>query len=355
MPFGTLGVLDTLAASNTTSIIKFGEDRAYEAVAIALAAHDRILAEMVAELVEPTTDRLRRTGGNSSLTAQDLDEYGIPAPQKMAAGANVGFPLRRTGNALQWTRDWLNTKTPAELAAQTYAIMDADRRIVQRNLKRAVFYSTNLTFNDDLVDGVALPVKRLANADGHPIPPDPNGNNFIASTHTHYLARAGGALAASDVTALENTVVEHFAAGTMELYISATDETTFRALTGFQPYYDPRLTLATTTTRGSAALDVINVNDRAIGIFGPAEVWVKPWVPANYLYCYMYGAGITAPVAARTRDGQGLGNLELVADWDQYPLRANIWRRDLGFAVQNRISAAVLYFGGTTYSDPVLS
>jgi hypothetical protein len=350
--YGTLSVLDTLRASSTTSVIAFGEDRAYEAVSLALDAHNRILDDIAGNLVESTADRLRRTGANDTMTAEDLDEYGVPAPQKMSAGANVGFPLRRHGNALQWTRDWFDTKTPAELAGQIEAMMDADTRAVMRDIKRAIFVATNYTFTDRLIDAVDLPVKRLANADSHPIPPGPDGEAFTASSHTHYIARVS-TLAASDITAVINTVREHFATGMIELDINAAQEAAIRGFTSnFVPYYDGRLIVADSVTRGAASLDVVNTYDRAIGIFDTAEVHVKPWVPANYILARL----VSRPVlAARSRTGNGLGALELVADFEQYPLRSRMWRRDLGFGVQDRVAAAVLYIGGTSYVSPTIT
>lgn len=353
MAYGTLSVLDTLAASSTASIAQFGEDKAYEAISIALAAHNQIMNDMVDNLVEFTADQQRRTGADTSMVAQDLDEFGVPAPQKVTAGANVGFPIRRQGNALQWTRDWFANKTPAELAGQVSAIMAADKRMIERDIKRALFLSTNYTFTDRLTNNIDLAVKRLANADSHPIPPAPDGTAFNAATHTHYVARVS-TLAASDITAIINNVREHFGAGTIELDINAAQEAAVRGFTSnFVPYYDARLRLANTITAGNQALDVVNTYDRAIGLFDSAEVHVKPWVPANYLAARLVGEPV---LAARTRSGQGVGALELVGDWDQYPLRAQLWRRDLGFAVSNRIAAAVLYIGApTTYADPTLN
>jgi hypothetical protein len=105
-------------------------------------------------------------------------------------------------------------------------------------------------------------------------------------------------------------------------------------------------------TRGAASLDVVNTYDRAIGIFDTAEVHVKPWVPANYILARL----VSRPVlAARSRTGNGLGALELVADFEQYPLRSRMWRRDLGFGVQDRVAAAVLYIGGTSYVSPTIT
>jgi hypothetical protein len=64
MPYGTLEILDTLAAQRTL-IADYGEDNAFAAIAQYMAAWNRIVDEMMMELCEPTTDRLRRYGGVS--------------------------------------------------------------------------------------------------------------------------------------------------------------------------------------------------------------------------------------------------------------------------------------------------
>ena len=55
-------------------------------------------------------------------------------------------------------------------------------------------------------------------------------------------------------------------------------------------------------------------------------------------------------LAARERYA-GSSNLQLVADDEVYPLRCQTSEREIGFAVQERTAAAVLYFGGTSYVD----
>lgn len=350
--FGTLSILDTLAAIRNQTVAQYGEDRTFESVQIALNAHDAIMGDMVSEMVEFTSDQLRYSGADASFNAEELDEYGRPAPQKVSAGDNLGFPLRRFGNALQWTRDWMQMKTPAEMAVQVNAIMDADKRNIIRALKQAIHFPTNVTFKDVFVNNISIPVKRLANADSFPLPPDPDGNSFDSSTHTHYLAKAASTLAESDVTALIDTVREHFATGAIVLDINQAQEAAVRAFTGFTPYYDSRLVVANDVTRGAAALDVNNIYDRAIGLLDGAEVWVRPWTVAGYMIARITGNG---PVLAmRTRTGQAAGALELVSDIDLYPLRAQMWRREFGVGVSNRVGAAVLDTLATTYAAPTI-
>jgi hypothetical protein len=107
-----------------------------------------------------------------------------------------------------------------------------------------------------------------------------------------------------------------------------------------------------TTPIGSRPLDMLNPNNRAIGIFGAAEVWVKPWMPANYVFCW--GDGGPKPLLRRIDPVTG-GNLELVAENEQFPLRATTFERRFGFGAWNRTNGAVLLTNNATYSAPTLA
>lgn len=348
MAYGTLATIDTLASSQQT-VAEFGEDNAFQAIDAALAAHNRIMDDLVATYAQRTTERLGRYGGLDTMHMDELDEYGRPDAQKITAGSNVGFPLRLFGGSLQWTRKYFQNTQAKELAAQVTGMMTADSRRFIYELKRALFLPTNVTFVDRLIDNVELPVKRLVNADSAPIPLGPNGETFTASSHTHYLGT--GSFVAANLTSLINTIVEHFATGGVRVFINSAQEAAVRAFTGFTAYTDPRLINQTAGVIGAANLDMMNMNNRAIGIFGAAEVWVKPWVPASYVMAVHDGS---APVLAyRTRNGGG--TLELVADDELHPLRARSWEREFGIAVQNRVGAAVLKTDNATYSAPTLT
>src|SRR5688572_8862501 len=95
------------------------------------------------DFVETTTDRRRRYGGNDEMTMEDIDEFGRPDAQKITAASDVDFPLRKFGASLQWTRDSLEVMTGAQMAANVTAIMDADARAFQREIKRALFRAAN--------------------------------------------------------------------------------------------------------------------------------------------------------------------------------------------------------------------
>jgi hypothetical protein len=340
--YGTLSTLDTLAASQQ-SIAQYDEDRAWAEVEAAMAAHNRQMMEMLGLLVEVTTDRQRRYGSAASKSMQVADQFGRPQAQKVTAGVTLGFPLRLYEDALQWTRKFIQAPGSAQqLAVEFDAILDADYRQVMYEIKLALFTPTNYTFNDILLDNVALAVKALANADSASIPLGPNGESFNGATHTHYLFTAGTSLAAADLSGLISTVLEHTNRGTIQVWINSAQETAVRGLSGFVA------DLAAYIVRGGGAtadvtnrpLDVMNPQNRRIGMFGAAEIFVKPWMPAGYLAAVNVGNG-QPPLAMRRREGQG--DLQLVFEDDNHPLRARAYEREFGMGVFNRVGAAVLY------------
>jgi hypothetical protein len=55
----------------------------------------------------------------------------------------------------------------------------------------------------------------------------------------------------------------------------------------------------------------------------------------------------------RTRNDGG-GNLRIVVESSTDPLQTKAWEREVGFAVCDRLGAAALYTGGTSWVDPVI-
>jgi hypothetical protein len=361
MAFGTLTSFDTLATADNTTVAEFGEDNAWQAIQEALTAHNQQLAESLQMFVTDTTDRHRRYGGADSMEMEELDEFGTPDAQKIAAGATVAFPMRFYGVGVQWTRLYFQNIMASEFAAQIVARQDADVRNIQKQLKRALLLSSNYTSIDRRTDKVSLSIKRLANADGAAIPTAPDGSNFDGSTHTHYLGAtaawsgATNTQVATDIKAIANTVLEHFLSGQILVLINRAQEDKVKAADGFAAYVDSRIIQAPggTTQFARGNLDVSNPTNRAIGILGPAEIWVKPWIPAGYIVAVHVGG--TEKALVRRIRRMGGGQLELLFDNEQYPLRAQAVGREFGFGVWNRVAAAALYTGGTSYTDPTIS
>jgi hypothetical protein len=353
MAYGTLSVADLLASVRVgATVYEVGEDRTFETIKNYMDAHNQIQMDMMTDLVEPTTERIVGTGGVDTMTMDELDEFGRADAQKVTAGNTLGFPLRKYGGAIQWTRSYFEEVTLDEFVAQVDAMLTADSLNIQKQIKRAIFLSSNYTFTDKFKDRMSIPVKRLVNADSFPLPTGPNGETFTASSHTHYVARVS-TLAASDVTAIISNVAEHYNSDAVRLYINQAQEAAIRGFTtNFTAYVDARIIPASTAQVARGTLDQTNVYDRAIGIFDQAEVIVKPWVPANYMLATVVGP--QKPLAFRTRRA-GSGGFGLDYENESYPLRARQYGREFGIGVWNRVNGAVLYTGGTSYTDPTIT
>lgn len=340
----------SLQAIRFQSAAEFGLDTIARVLQADLAAWNQSVTEMVQEMAEVTTDRQRVYGTSIGGEMQEVDEYGRASTQKAQAGDTVGFPLRLMQYNLGWTAKYLQVATPADLATQQLAAQDAHWRRIQKEIKRAIYGSSNYTFRDHLIDNVELNVKRFVNADGAGIPNGPNAEVFDGATHTHYDANNGWD--ATALTTAVNDVIEHGHGGAVKIAINKADETAVRALTGFVAYPDPRLVYRATDTPAQT-LDISRLDNRAIGIFAGAEVWVKSWVLDNYPVIWD-SADPNKPLAMRQRVQETLQGLRLAAENDDYPLHVQFMEAEFGFGVWTRTNGLVLYVGGGTYVNPTI-
>jgi hypothetical protein len=352
MAYGTLSTLDTLA-SVRQSVLDYGEDRAWGEISAALLSHNNQVNEMMTALVERSTDSRRSYGTGDTKQMDELDQFGLPDAQKISAALTVDFPLRKYGNSLQWTRQWMISNSAAQLAAEVAAIMDADRLNLLKQIKRAVYTSSNTTFIDKLgyPANVSLAVKAFANNDSSGYPLGPNGETF-ATSHNHYLANA--TLTATVLGNLVTAVQEHYNSGVPVIVINSADEAAVRALTGFTAYLDPRLTINANANQATTRLNLANTYNREIGLFGAAVVRVKPWAIANYAFAYIEGQ--EAPLVMRVpAQAPMLGDLNLDFEDERTPLRARSYSRQFGIGVWQRVGGAVLQFSNGTYQNPTIS
>ena len=250
------------------------------------------------------------------------------------------------------TKLFMETKTVGDLEQVVTMATDADVRDRLKTIRATLFNPTNnLTYKDRFVDNITLPLRALVNADSAYIPPDQFGNTFDSSTHTHYLGTSS--FVAADLTALQNTVIEHYASGQLRTYINRAQEAAVRAFSGFYPYYDARITPSVNQDVANAVtLNQFDIYNRPIGVFGAAEVWVKPWIPASYIFSFNLGA--PKPLRMRTRPSAGMdrGNLRIAAQVEAYPLMATYMEREYGIGVYERTNGAALLTTNATYSAP---
>ena len=353
---GTLGI-DDLIANKFQSVAEFGENTIAEVLQRDLANHNVIMRDMLAPLADTTTDRQRIQGTSQSGEMIEADEYSRGPTQKETPGQTVGFPIKRYQYAIGWTRDYMLTRTPADIATAQITVQSAQVRRTIFELKKALFSPTNYTHVDMLIDGISFPIKALVNADGAGIPNGPNGETFNGATHTHYLGSA--TLTTGAVDSALNTVVEHGHGTDVRIHISKGNEAAFRALTGFVAFPEPQLVPGGGATGfipapGTPSLDISRLDNRAIGRYNGATVWVKPWMIDNYLFVAAYG-GAARPFAFRERTEAALRGLRIAGEIDTFPLRAQYMQVEFGIGVWNRTNGAVLQFNNATYTAPTIT
>jgi hypothetical protein len=314
--------------------------------------HNTLTNQMVSTFADITDDYQRIYGSSDVIEMVEADEFTRAHTQKGRTGSVAGFPLRGYQAAIGWDKAYFQRATVADMAQSQISAQKSQIIKLRTEMQRAMYLSSNYSFVDYRDSKVTLAVKRFVNADGLSIPDGPQGQTFNASTHTHYLATA--AATAADVNALIRTVLEHHVGGKPVIFINQADETQFRAITGFQPYVDSRLTLNANQNQPNARLNPLTTDDRPIGLFGSAEVWVKPWALTSYWLCTDMSEGAPRPLVARVRKGADSLALVTAAQLDFAPLYAKYMESEFGFGVWTRTNGAVLYTGGGAYVDPVL-
>lgn len=351
MKTGTFDISALLAANNTlVGTGPFTEDAIAATIAADNAAYSQVVDELLADLVEVTTDRIRPVGSSIGGSAMEVDEHGQGPTQRDVPGYFLGIPLKRIQFPVGWTTQWLKNATPADVAIRNGAAQGAHLRRARYELQKAIFTPTNYTFLDHLVDKASLSVKAFINADSTAIANGPNGETFDGTTHTHYDAIA--ALTAASLTALIADVVEHRNGARVRVYFNVADVATVSALTGFVPLQVPYVTLNTAANQAENRLDITKADNRQIGWFGAAEIWTKPWVPAFYAVAADVDAPQKPLLKRVERNDRGM---HIAAEIESHPLHANFSEWFYGFGAYNRTSMAVLKFNNASYSVPTLS
>jgi hypothetical protein len=347
--------VSSLFAARLSAIPDFSQQnlaRIQELVDAELSAHNRVMLDMVSDLCDVSTERVSTYGSIQGGSMQEVDEYGAAPTQKEVPGETLGFPLRMFQYNLGWTQTWLDIHKPLDMAVAIAGAEGAHRKRVAWDIKNALLQSANYTFLDHLVDNVSVGgtngVKRLLNADSTTIPVGPNGETFTGSSHTHYVGEAS--YTAAFLLAEILNVTEHGHSQDIRVYINRAQEAATRLFTGFVGYVDARIINQTAGLVAQKSLDVrAPVDNRAIGVFEGAEIWVKSWMPANYVF--VFDAAGPKPLRFRQRSEGQLQGLRVLAENRAFPLIAKFMGAEYGISVWNRTNGSVLYIANATYAD----
>lgn len=346
---GTHDIQDLLNIDNT-DVQTYGLAELNEVITRELQAVSAATTEAVSLFSQDTTEREEgaATGGSPRMVQIDPD-YARSRTQRGSGAAKRGYPLRALEYAAGFTAMYLRQATPADVARVTLNARTAYVGATRDGLMRAFFTPTNYDFVDYVTnDRLAVNVKVLANGDGETPPITTSGKRFTG-THNHYMASA--TLTATAADALVKNVSEHYEGNRIVVYISADDEALWRALPGFAPYQPGNIVTPQNQLAAVGVLDISQTDDRPIGVLpSGAVVHTKPWVPHNYSIAINLNA--PKPLKRRLHKKASMQGLFLNAENVAAPLQAQAFAAFFGFGAGDRYSAAILYFGGSTYAAP---
>jgi len=346
--------LSALLSVRNTSAEKFGMDNIAEVLAADLTAHNANVATMFTDFCEATTDVQRIYGSSTDGEMVEVDEYGLGPTQSPRVGSQVAFPLRKFQYNTGFTSDFFKMKTPADVAQVAVDAQLAHLKMLRKTIAKAIFGATNYSWVDKYGLGISLGIKRLVNADSALIPGGPNGEAFDGATHTHYNANATLTNAALLDTLQD--VIEHGHGSDLRIAINRSNLSAVMGLADFKAYVDPRLVLGTQANQPGQSLDVSRLDNVAVGLFNGAEVFVRPWVPANYAFAYSAGDPRKPVVIRRPVYADGtVPGLALASKFEQYPLMAEAYESYFGAGVFTRTNGAALYFAAGAWADPTIS
>lgn len=338
------------------TIAEIGPDELIQPLNEALAVHNAQVAEMIADLAAPTTERVGVYGVAVDAEMQDADEFTRGPTQKGYDRGKVAFPMSKKQYAMGWTNDYFQRATVREMAEQQIGAQRAHVLAIRQAIRDGLFGPTNYVVRDRFTDGLDLTIRRLANGDGEPIPEGPNGETFDAATHSHYNATADVTAAglAAGLDALIEDVVEHGHGDELVIYINRANADEVQALPKFKALQPIRIIPGTAEDRASGTLDITKADNREIGVYNGVSVWTKPWVPVDYYVCTAKGDA-RKPLRYRQPAIPALQGLRRVAEFGNHPLHTQYMEAFFGVGAWTRTNGGILYANagnGGVYTAP---
>lgn len=309
---------------------------------------------------------------NSDLVAQtatgsefeESSEYGVPQSLRSAPDTvRVGFPFKFYDLAARYTWKFLAEASAGQVSAVHAQALEADNKLVFRNVMRAIFNNTSPGVNED-----GTPIQPLWNGDGT-VPP-PFANATFDGTHSHYMTTGSASLDPADLEDLVGTV-EHHGYGLRsngDRIVVLADQfqakriSTFRSGTNgasydFIPSNDAPAFITDETIVGDRPPGQFN-GLRVVGSYGDAWIVQHEYVPTGYVVAVATGGADSPrnPLAFREHKRPELRGLKQIAGGGDYPLVDSYYVRGFGVGVRHRGGAAVMQVtASSTYTAPVIS
>lgn len=319
---------------------------------------------------------------------QEVAEGGVtlPSSQRLAEYLSGAFMTRRQ-KTFSMTKQAAAYLSLGEFNNELESHFRGDRRLIMRQIVRAIFSPTTKTGRDIEGDSRPLTQYAFANGDSRTYPVAWNGN-AVSSPHSHFIGRIGGSFAGADIDAGANHIFEHFPGAMVGHYVGWNSGSTVTALSGFVPVtYEhtiPAETITQTDLPKHTQKDETSLDPVALGVWNGRIVYKAWWIPDGYLVTILENIEAVSPDARnkalrfrvpespysqqkvssrlpmmRGVDGSmqpGLGSLQVIQTGDQASIfDATMSERMFGIAPWNPLGVVVTYMGGTSYVEPTIA
>lgn len=352
MAWGFIDIAYLFAEKVTSAVVPVIHD----AIRVSYEQHNRVVDEMLRELVEVGTAPEVGFSQPSNSELQMLDNRGNPKPRAPGGYYNVGFPLRAAGDAFGMDEVVEAKATVEDMNRFTWEMTIADKKWLKRHMLAALFTDVGFTWYDEQLKR-NLAVKGLANADAV-VYAKKSGD---AGTANHYLAQNATIGNANNPFSTIYSALNSYPGneGPYVMYVPSASVSAVEGLTDFKEPRDVQIIYGADLTMLQQQVNPemifnspdIGFGDRAIGYVNGIHVVEMESMPTNYHVTLAMGAA-KKPVFMRQHEEASLQGLRWTYFTPDGNLKEYRVKRFAGMGVQNRTAAHVLYTGGASYAIP---
>lgn len=296
---------------------------------------------------------------------EEASEFGVPKGVRPTQNVlSLGYTFKWYDIAERFTWQFLAEATAARVEAVHQSVLDADNRLLFKEVMKTLFRSTNRTAT---IRGQNYNVYTFWNGDGT-VPPAYKANTFTG-THTHYRTSGAAVINAGDLDEIVDDFKSHgYSAENGTTMFAMVNVTEANVIRGFRVSSGARYDFIPAV--GQPGL-IIPAQDQllgtgqppstfrgmnVIGSYGPLLIIEEDYVTPAYVVALVSGgpANIANPIGLREHANANLRGLRLVKGRDvDYPLLDAYYARGFGTGVRQRGAGLIMQItANAAYAAP---
>ena len=284
---------------------------------------------------------------------EEASEYGVPKGVRPTGSVlSLGYTFKWYDIANRFTWQFLAEATAQRVEAVHQQVLDADNRLLFKEVMRTLFRATN---RESTIKGQNFNVYAFWNGDGT-VPPSYKANDFDG-THTHYRTTGAAVVDSGDLDEVIDDFKSHgYSAENGSTMFSLMNVAEANVVRGFRTANGDRYDFIPAVGQPGLFLPAnqelfgsqVGANFRGlnvIGSYGPLLVIEEDYVPPAYLVNLVSGgeANIQNPIGLREHANASLRGLRLVKGRDNdYPLIDSYYTRGFGTGVRQRGAGLIM-------------